>query len=41
MLIEFDRICQKYGIKYSIESRILFGAVGDGGFILLVRIRRT
>lgn len=33
MLIEFDRICQKYGIKYSIESGTLFGAVRDGGFI--------
>lgn len=33
MLIEFDRICQKYGIKYSIESGILLGAVRDGGFI--------
>lgn len=33
MLIEFDRICQKYGIKYSIESGTLLGAVRDGGFI--------
>lgn len=33
MLIEFDCICQKYRIKYSIESGILFGAVRDGGFI--------
>lgn len=33
MLIEFDRICRKENIKYSIESGTLLGAVRDGRFI--------
>lgn len=34
MLIEFDCICQKYGIEYSIEFGTLISAVEDGGFVL-------
>lgn len=34
MLIEFDCICQKYGIEYSIEFWTLISAVEDGGFVL-------
>ena len=33
MLIEFDRICRKENIKYSIESGTLLGAIRDGRFI--------
>ncbi len=33
MLIEFDRICRKNNIKYSIMCGTLLGAVRNGGFI--------
>lgn len=33
MLIEVDRICKKYGIKYNIIAGTLLGAVRHGGYI--------
>lgn len=33
MLIELDRICRKYNIKYIIDSGTLLGAARDGKFI--------
>lgn len=33
MLVEFDRICRKYDIKYSITGGTLLGAIRHGGFI--------
>ena len=33
MLIEFDKICQKYNLKYWLDSGTLLGAVRHDGFI--------
>lgn len=33
MLVEIDRICRKYGLKYNIAFGTLLGAVRHGGFV--------
>ena len=33
LLVEFDRVCKKYGLKYSVSSGTLLGAVRHRGFI--------
>ena len=33
LLIEFDRVCRKHGIKYCITSGTLLGAVRHKGYI--------
>lgn len=33
ILVEFDRICQKHGLKYSLEGGTLLGAVKYSGFV--------
>lgn len=33
ILVEFDRVCQKYDIKYSMEGGTLLGAVKYGDFV--------
>ena len=33
MLVIIDEICKKYGIKYSLSSGTVLGAVRHGGFI--------
>lgn len=33
MLIEFDRVCRTYGIRYSLDSGTLLGAIRHNGFI--------
>lgn len=33
LLLEFDRVCKKYGLKYFLTAGSLLGAVRHGGFI--------
>lgn len=33
LMVEMDGVCKKYGIRYSIDSGTLLGAVRHGGFI--------